>query len=41
MKEKIILEIRAGEGGMDSKMFAKDMAKMYNSYAEMMGLSVD
>jgi protein subunit release factor A len=41
MKEKIILEIRAGEGGTDSKMFAKDMARMYESYASKMGFSVD
>jgi len=41
MNEKIIIEIRAGEGGMDSKMFAKDMAKMYQSYAWKMGFSVD
>jgi len=37
----IILEIRAGEGGMDSKLFIKDMAKMYFSYAEKMKFNAD
>ena len=30
--EKVILEIHAGEGGTDSKLFSKDMVKMYSSY---------
>jgi len=29
-----IVEIRAGEGGTDSKLFARDMAKMYSSYCD-------
>jgi protein subunit release factor A len=32
--EKILLEIRSGEGGTDSKLFIKDMYKMYVSYAK-------
>jgi protein subunit release factor A len=32
MKKDYILEIRAGEGGDDSKLFAKDMYKMYTEY---------
>jgi protein subunit release factor A len=31
--EKILLEIRSGEGGADSKLFIKDMYKMYVAYA--------
>jgi len=37
----LILEIRAGEGGMDSKLFIRDMAKMYTAYANKMNFSVD
>jgi len=39
--ETVILEIRAGEGGKDSKMFAKDMAQMYSAYADRVGCSAD
>jgi peptide chain release factor 1 len=39
--ENIIVEIRAGEGGKDSKLFAKDMSKMYVHYAENSGCTVD
>jgi len=39
--ENAILEIRAGEGGMDSKMFAKDMVRMYVAYADRIGCTVD
>jgi len=35
--ETVLLEIRAGEGGNDSKLFAKDMAKMYISYCKRIG----
>ena len=34
MKERMVLEIRAGEGGKDSKLFIKDMVKMYSKYSE-------
>lgn len=37
----IILEIRSGEGGNDSKLFIKDMAKMYTAYAAKMNFNVD
>ncbi len=37
--EKLILEIRAGEGGKDSKLFIKDMALMYENYCNKIGLS--
>ena len=30
--QTILLEIRAGEGGEDSKLFMIDMAKMYAGY---------
>lgn len=36
--QKIIVEIRSGEGGADSKLFINDMAKMYMSYAKREGL---
>jgi len=36
--QSIIIEIRAGEGGDDSKLFIKDMAKMYCAYATSIGL---
>lgn len=39
--ETILLEIRAGEGGEDSKLFVIDMAKMYVSYAEAKGHNVE
>lgn len=29
MKQSIVLEIRAAEGGEDSKLLVKDMAAMY------------
>jgi len=34
MKDKIMLEIVAGEGGKDSKLFMHDMVKMYSSYCK-------
>lgn len=39
--DKVILEIYAGEGGDDSKLFAKDMVKMYASYCSKQGWSVE
>jgi protein subunit release factor A len=41
MKQKLIMEIRAGEGGMDSKLFCRDMAKMYLSYAKKCNLDME
>jgi len=40
MKE-ILLEIRAGEGGEDSKLFMRDMARMYSSYCSYLGASME
>ena len=37
----LILEIRAGEGGEDSKLFMVDMIKMYASYASRIGASME
>ena len=34
MKQKIILEIRAGTGGNEAALFAADLARMYQRYAE-------
>lgn len=39
--EKAILEIYAGEGGEDSKLFARDMVKMYTSYCKKQGWGVE
>lgn len=39
--EKTILEIHAGEGGEDSRLFAKDMVKMYLAYCEKNGWGVE
>ena len=35
--QAIILELRAGEGGEDSKLFMKDMVKMYLAYCSKLG----
>lgn len=35
-----ILEVKAGEGGEESALFAADLARMYTRYAESMGWSV-
>lgn len=40
MKE-ILLEIRSGEGGMDSKLFMRDMAKMYSGYCSSLGVLME
>ena len=37
----IVLEIRAGEGGEDSKLFMKDMMKMYSLYVSRIGASME
>lgn len=37
----IVLEIRAGEGGTDSKLFMKDMMKMYSMYATSIGAHLE
>ena len=39
--QSIILEVRAGEGGEDSKLFARDMINMYVAYSNKMGFAVD
>jgi len=35
--QTILLEIRSGEGGEDSKLFMRDMAKMYSYYCSSLG----
>ncbi len=37
----VILEIKAGEGGDESALFAADLARMYQRYAEQRGWSVE
>jgi len=37
----LVLEIRSGEGGDDSKLFLVDMMKMYHSYAARIGVSLE
>jgi len=39
--QTILLEIRAGEGGNDSKLFIVDMAKMYSGYCSRLGASME
>ncbi|WP_075888730.1 peptide chain release factor 1 [Actinomyces provencensis] len=36
----VILEVKAGEGGEESALFAADLARMYQRYAESMGWTV-
>jgi len=40
MSEKVILEIRAGTGGEEAKIFAQDLLRMYQRYAEKQKWSV-
>ncbi len=39
--KNIILEIRAGTGGEEAALFAADLFRMYNRYAEIMGWKVE
>ena len=39
--DKIFIEVRAGEGGKDSKLFINDMAKMYMSYGKKIGMKME
>jgi len=39
--QKLILEIRSGEGGSDSKLFLVDMVKMYKVYASRIGANLE
>jgi len=41
MSNKIILELIAGEGGEDSKLFLKDMVKMYEGYCKAENFSLE
>jgi peptide chain release factor 1 len=41
MMDKVLLELRAGEGGTDSKLFIKDMASMYEAYCNKSNLSFE
>lgn len=40
-EKNILLEIRAGTGGDEAGLFAADLFKMYNAYAESMGWKVE
>ena len=40
MSERVILEIRAGTGGEEAKIFAQDLLRMYQRYAEKQKWSV-
>ena len=35
----VIIEVKAGEGGEESALFAGDLVRMYTRYAERMGWS--
>ncbi|CAM2863857.1 peptide chain release factor 1 [Actinomyces slackii] len=37
----VIIEVKAGEGGAESALFASDLARMYTRYAERMGWAVE
>lgn len=37
----VIIEVKAGEGGEESALFASDLARMYTRYAERMGWTVE
>ena len=37
----VIIEVKAGEGGEESALFASDLARMYARYAERMGWAVE
>ena len=37
----VIIEVKAGEGGEESALFASDLARMYTRYAERMGWAVE
>ena len=37
----VIIEVKAGEGGEESALFAADLARMYTRYAERMGWAVE
>jgi len=39
--QTILLEVRAGEGGMDSRLFMRDMGKMYYDYCRRIGASME
>jgi len=38
---KLAIEIRAGEGGKDSKLFIQDMMKMYVGYSKKLGFDLE
>ena len=38
MKEAVIVEIRAGEGGDDAKLLVRKFAKVYEKYGDRRGL---
>lgn len=41
MSEKLLLEVIAGEGGKDSKLFIVDMVKMYSGYCKAEGIGME
>lgn len=38
---KLVLEIRAGEGGDDAKLLVVDQGAIYAAYARRMGIAVE
>lgn len=38
---KVIIEVRAGEGGQDSRLFIQDMRRMYEKYFDACGWTHD
>jgi protein subunit release factor A len=38
---KIVMEIRAGEGGADSKLFITNMVNMYKAYSKRIGAELE
>jgi protein subunit release factor A len=39
--QSILLELRAGEGGEDSRLFVRDMGRMYSSYCSRIGAAME
>ena len=38
---EVLVEIRAGEGGEDSRLFVQDMFTMYSAYCAKSGLNLE
>lgn len=41
MLESLVLELRAGEGGQDSRLFLQDMSRMYDTYCTRINACVE